>query len=201
MIRAALPLFATAALLAACQRSTETPAAPAEPAATPQAAPAAPAGKADPKAIWSRGVGALGAHTPFTVEAVQAAFPDAKVETAFLHAGGAPVPIITAFMDDTTALELQGGPDGKVSRILVQGGGFHGPQGETLLQKWPDAKFTPADCRMGEGRQVNAVVCKRAPADPIEYVFGVPGWTSSDMPPADVLAARAQLNEFVWTRP
>lgn len=195
MIRAAVPLLVSAALLAACERAAP----PAEASAPPPAA--APAGKVGPMTIWSRGVGALGAHTPFTVEAVQAAFPEATVEKAFLHDGGAPVPIITVQIGGEQALELQGDADGRVARILVQGGGFRGPGDEILLLNWSEAKFSPADCRMGQGRQMHALVCKRAAGDPVEYVFGVPGWTSNDMPAAEVLSAKAQLNEFVWTAP
>lgn len=196
MIRAALPVFVSAALLGACER----PAAPAEAAPAPAAAEPR-AAKADPGAVWTRGVGALGAHTPFTVEAVQAAFPDAVVEKAFLHEGDGTVPILAARIGGEQALEIQGDANGRVARILVQGGDFQGPAGERLLQKWIDAGFAPADCRMGEGRRKHAVVCKRSAADPIEYVFGVPGWASDDLPPTDVLIARAQLNEFVWTAP
>jgi hypothetical protein len=199
MFRAALPAFALAALISGCARPV-----PGEPAATPvrPAPPSAPAParKADPMVVWSRGVGAVGAHTPFTVEAVKTAWPEATVEKGFLHAGGAPVPIITVQFQDGR-LELQGGADGKVKTIRVDGGGFRGPGGETLSLPWSQAKFAISDCRMGDGRAVNALVCKRPGADNIAYVFGIRGWASNETPPAEVLTAKAFLSEFVWTAP
>lgn len=204
-----LLIAAPLALLAACGPA-EKPAAPAAgPAQVTDAAdpgrPTAPVARftpyeGGPLALDEYAVGPIAAQTPFTLEAIQARFPKARVKNAFLHgAGEAKTPIITVDQDGTGVLEVSGDPStGMVGEIRVAGGPAAGPRGEALLMKWSAADMDLPRCRMGQGRDRYGVICTQ-PGEPVlRYVFGVPGWTKDELPPADVLAAKAFLREFVW---
>jgi len=196
VIRRVLVLACAAALgLSACGRKEEQ--APAAPAVKQ----AEPARKADPYQVWTRGVGPISEHTAFTPEAVGQAFPELTVEKGFLHYGDAASPILTATGPQGQSMEIQGDVEGRIATIVVRGGAFRGPGGEPLLLKWPYANFAASDCRMGEGRFLNALVCRRNGEPRILYVFAVPGWASTAVPPPEVLSERAFLREFVWIAP
>jgi len=192
--RVSILAYVAALVLTACGRKEEE-------AAPAPAKSAAPARKADPYQVWTRGVGPISEHTPFTPEAVGQAFPDLTVEQAYLHQGDNAAPILRATGPQGQSMEIQGDVEGKVATIVVQGGPFRGPGGEPLLLKWPHANFAASDCRMGEGRFLNALVCRRNGEPRILYVFAVPGWASSAVPPPEVLSQRAFLREFVWIAP
>jgi hypothetical protein len=54
---------------------------------------------------------------------------------------------------------------------------------------------------MGDREFINALVCRKPGVKEIEYVFGIPNWTSNETPSARVLEERAFLREIVWTAP
>ncbi|HYD44912.1 MAG TPA: DUF1131 family protein [Phenylobacterium sp.] len=208
MIRSAAPSFLALALLAACGE----PATPPPPADAPVERPpppvATPPVTAPPAEPWTSGelkitpggVGPLSAATPFEREAVLALFPEARVEPSFLHFGEQTWPQITVEQGDALGLSIIETKPGQ-REVRVATGQVAGPNGETLLAKWTDARFDPANCQPGQGRDVNAVVCRRPDAPQITYVFAVPGWTQPTMPPAATLAEKAFIREIVWTPP
>lgn len=196
-------LAAPLALLAACG--------PADKPATPDAAAKAPAPAQGPVAVKitpytagplqvaAAGVGPINASTAFDQPTIAALFPKAQVKSAFIHFGeGPPGPIITVEQDQVPVLEIGKGAEGGIGEIRASGGDVRGPQGEALLAKWAELGFTPDQCRAGEGRTVNQVICVRPEAPSVFYVFGVPGWTKGGMPDQATLKAKAQLNEFIW---
>lgn len=150
--------------------------------------------------ITPGGVGPLSAATPFERAAVMALFPQARVEPGFLHFGDQTWPQITVEQGDALGLNLIETRPGQ-REIRVSAGKAVGPNGETLLTKWTDAKFDLSQCDAGDGRDVNAVVCRRPDAPQIAYVFGVPDWTQPIMPPPAILAEKAFIREIVWTPP
>ncbi len=212
MIQRFFLIAAALAPLAACGPAAETPAAPAASTAPVQVTdpvdpgrPNAPVARftpyeGGPLALDEYAVGPIAAQTPFTLEAIQARFPKAQVKKAFLHGDGETgTPIITVDQDGTGILEVSGDPStGMVGEIRVAGGPAAGPRGEALLMKWSAADMDLPRCRMGQGRDRYAVICTQ-PGEPVlRYVFGVPGWTKDELPPAQVLADKAFLREFVW---
>lgn len=188
------------ALLAACQPGSPQGE---DPADAPSAAetPVAPAPTANVSAVSAAGFGPIMAATPFDAEAIRALFPGARVEAEFLHGEGQPAPIITVTGPDETVLEIQGGGDGNVGEVMVSGGEFIGPVGETLLTAWPELGLTAADCEMGEGRFTGQPVCRKADAPNLAYVLAVPNWSRAELPDPTTLNGRARLAAFVWTRP
>ena len=193
-------LLPALALLAACQpASPESDDAAQAPAVEPDAPSPAPA--ADARVISAAGVGQITADTAFDAEAIRALYPDAEVRAEFLHGDGQPIPIITVIGADETALEIQGGGDGKVGQVMVSGGAFTGPGGETLMTAWPELGLTAADCQMGEGRFVGQPVCRKAGVANLAYVLAVPNWSRAELPDPTTLNGRARLAAFVWTRP
>ena len=158
-------------------------------------------GVIDRRAVSRRGVGPLRPETPFDREAVAALFPNAEVQAEFLHFGEETTPILTVTGQQETVLEIQGGPDGRVSQIVVLGGPFEGPGGARLLDSWPELGLAAADCVMGEGRFTGAPVCRREDAPNVALVLSVPGWTETDLPDPTTLNGRARLSAYVWTRP
>lgn len=208
MIRCAAPSLLALALLAACgEPATPPPPAdapvvrPPPPVATaPVVAPAAEPWTTGELKITPGGVGPLSAATPFEREAVLALFPQARVEPSFLHFGDQTWPQITVEQGDALALSIIETKPGQ-REVRVAGGQAAGPTGEALMARWPDAKFDPANCEPGQGRDVNAVVCRRPDVPQIAYVFGVPGWTHPTMPPVATLAEKAFIREIVWTPP
>jgi hypothetical protein len=204
---AALSLLALA-LLAACGE----PATPPPPADAPMVRPPPPVVTAPvttpPAEPWTSGelkitpggVGPLSAATPFEREAVLALFPEARVEPSFLHFGEQTWPQITVEQSDALGLSIIETKPGQ-REIRVASGQAAGPNGEALLARWADARFDTAGCEAGQGRDVNAVVCRRPDAPQITYIFAVPGWTQPTMPPAEILAEKAFIREIVWTPP
>ena len=209
MILRAVPALAALLLLAACgEPATPPPAAdaPIERPAPIVTAPVVP--PAPPAEPWTKGelkvapggVGPLSAATPFDRTAVVALFPYARVEPGFLHFGDQTWPQITVEQGDALGLTLIETKPGQ-REIRVAGGDVTGPGGEKLMAKWSDAGFEIGQCVAGEGRDVNALVCRRPDAPQIAYVFGIPGWTTGGVPPAATLAERAFIREIVWTPP
>jgi hypothetical protein len=202
----ALPALLT---LAACGEPATPPPAANAPVDRPVPAVVAPeVPPAPPAEPWTEGelkitpggVGPLSAATPFDRNAVIALFPQARVEPGFLHFGDQTWPQITVEQGDALGLSLIETRPGQ-REIRVSAGKVVGPNGETLMSKWPDAKFDPAQCTAGDGRDVNAVICRRPEAPHIAYVFGVPGWTQPTMPPLATLAEKAFIREIIWTPP
>ena len=196
----AVPLL----LLAACGPADKKTAAP--PAAAdvevPKSGPVAIAVTpyvGGPLHVRADGVGPITGETAFDLATIKALFPKAAVKSAFIHTGeGPPGPIITVEQDNVPLLEISKGAEGGIGEIRLAGGPIEGPRGETLLGKWAGLSFDIAQCRAGEGRTVNQVVCVRPEAPTVAYVFGIPDWGKGGLPPVDVLKAKGQLNEFVW---
>ncbi|MFT4252166.1 MAG: DUF1131 family protein [Caulobacter sp.] len=152
-----------------------------------------------PLQVAAAGVGPITAATAFDQPTIAALFPKAQVKSAFIHVGdGPPGPIITVEQDNVPLLEIGKGADGGISEIRLAAGDVRGPKGESLLARWEALGFTTDQCRAGEGRTVNQVICVRPEAPTVSYVFGVPGWTKGGVPDEKTLKAKAQLNEFVW---
>jgi hypothetical protein len=152
-----------------------------------------------PLHVRAEGVGPITAETAFDEATIKALFPKAMVKSAFIHVGeGPPGPIITVEQDNVPLLEIGKDAEGGIGEIRMAGGPVEGPKGEALLAKWADLGFDIAQCRAGEGRTVNQTICVRPEAPTVSYVFGVPGWTKGGLPPAEILSAKGQLNEFVW---
>lgn len=212
MRRAALglaPALAALLTLTACgEPATPPPAAdaPVERPVPPVTAPVAP--PAPPAEPWTSGelritpggVGPLSAATPFERAAVVALFPQARVEPGFMHFEDSTWPQIAVEQGDALGLTILEPKPGH-REIRVAGGQAVGPNGETLMAKWPDTGFEIGQCAAGEGRDVNALVCRRPNATQIAYVFGVPGWTTGGVPPAATLAEKAFIREIIWTPP
>jgi hypothetical protein len=190
----ALPLV----LLAACGPAKKSADDPKPEAKAPVAVAVAPyAG--GPLTVTKAGVGPISGSTAFDPPTLQALFPKAKVEQAFLHFGEGPAqPIITIEQDNTPLLEIGKTDEGAIAYVAASGGDIRGPKGEQLLAKWSDLGFTVDQCRAGQGREINQVICVRPEAATVSYVFGVPGWTEGGVPPEAVLKAKGQLNALVW---
>lgn len=152
-----------------------------------------------PLSVTKDGVGPITQATAFDLPTLKALFPKAKVEQAFLHFGEGPAqPIINVEQDNTPLLEVGKTDEGAIAYVAASGGDIRGPKGEQLLAKWADLGFTVEQCRAGQGREINQVICVRPEATTVSYVFGVPGWTKGGVPPEAVLKAKGQLNALVW---
>jgi hypothetical protein len=197
-MRVALILSASVVLLAGCQK----PAAPAQAPAV-GAAPAPVALTPAPYTggalnVTAEGVGPINAATPFDKAAIQALFPNAQVDAAFLHSGEEKTPILTVQADGNQLLQIEQGQPGKIGQVRVQGGDARGPAGETLLAPWKSARFDPTDCVPGQGSDRAALICRRKGGPDLGFIFGVPGWTSEEAPPVETLEAKAFIREFTW---
>jgi hypothetical protein len=190
----ALPLV----LLAACGPAKKAEAPPEAASKGPVTVAIAPyAG--GPLKIGKDGVGPINASTAFDLATLKALFPKAKVDSAFLHFSEGPAqPIITIEQDSVPLAEIGKTDEGEIAYVRVAAGDARGPKDERLLAKWADLGFTVDQCRAGEGREVNAVICVRPEASTVSYVFGVPGWTQGGVPPEATLKAKGQLNELIW---
>ena len=152
-----------------------------------------------PLRMTKDGVGPITAATAFDLATLKALFPKAKVEQAFLHFSQGPAqPIINVEQDNVPLAEIGKTDEGEIAYVRVAAGDARGPRDERLLAKWADLGFTVDQCRAGEGREVNAVICVRPEAPTVSYVFGVPGWTHGGVPPVTTLKDKAQLNELIW---
>ncbi|ADG08546.1 DUF1131 domain-containing protein [Caulobacter segnis] len=187
-------------LLAACGPAKKDEAAKgAEPDAKAPVAVAVAPYAGGPLTVGKDGVGPISGATAFDLPTLKALFPKAKVEQAFLHFGeGPPQPIINVEQDNTPLLEIGKTDEGAIAYVAASGGDIRGPKGEQLLAKWADLGFTVDQCRAGQGREINQVICVRPEAATVSYVFGVPGWTKGGVPPEAVLKAKGQLNALVW---
>ncbi len=194
----ALPLVMLAACGPAKKDEASAPAPEAAETKTPATVAVTPyAG--GPLKVTQDGVGPITAATAFDIPTIQALFPKAKVEQAFIHFGQGPaLPIINVEQDNVPLLEIGKGEEGAIGYIRAASDPVAGPRDEKLLAKWDAVGFTADQCRAGEGREINAVICVRADAPTVSYVFGVPGWTKGGVPPEATLKAKAQLNELHW---
>ena len=184
-------------LLAACGDREAKPA-----AAAPQVAPAAISAP-DPLSVRPTGVGPLEAGTPFDEAVIARAFPGATVERAFMHYGGKgeATPVLNVLAGGTQTLQVTGDARGGIGEITVTGGDYVAPGGERLMTPWSRTTLSIDDCGMGDGPTLHALVCRKKGAPEINYVIGIPGWTSGEPPSAEVLAEEAFLREMVWTAP
>jgi hypothetical protein len=152
-----------------------------------------------PLQVRADGVGPVTGATAFDAPTLAALFPKAVVKSAFLHSGPGPAaPIITVEQNQIPMMEVSKGEDGELASIRLEGGDVRGPKDETLLTKWSALGLNIANCRAGQGRDVNAVVCARPEAPNVQYLIGLPGWTKGGLPPVEALNAKGQLNGFVW---
>lgn len=192
----ALPLV----LLAACGPAKKDEAAKAPEVATkgPVTVAVAPYAGGILK-VTKDGVGPINGSTAFDLATIKVLFPKAKVDNAFLHFGEGPAqPIINVEQDNVPLAEIGKTDEGEIAYVRVNAGDVRGPKDEQLLAKWADLGFTVDQCRAGEGREINAVVCVRSEAPTVSYVFGIPGWTKGGVPPEATLKAKGQLNELIW---
>lgn len=189
-------------LLAACgpARKDERSAAPAAEGATKAPVRVAIAPYAGgPLRVSNDGVGPINDSVAFDLATLKVLFPKAKVESAFLHFGeGPPQPIINVEQDNVPLAEIGKTDEAEIAYVRVEAGEARGPQDEALLAKWTDLGFTVAQCRAGEGRDVNQTICVRPEAPNVSYVFGVPGYTGRSLPTEAALKAKGQLNAFIW---
>ncbi len=187
-------------LLAACGPAKKDEAASAaKPAAKAPVAFAVAPYAGGPLTVGKDGVGPISGATAFDLPTLKALFPKAKVEQAFLHFGeGPPQPIINVEQDNVPLLEIGKTDEGALAYVAASGGDIRGPKGEQLLAKWADLGFTVDQCRAGQGREINQVICVRPEATTVSYVFGVPAWTQGGVPPEAVLKAKGQLNALIW---
>jgi hypothetical protein len=195
----ALPLLA----LAACGPAKNDEAA--APAAAADAGTKAPVRVAiapyagGPLKVSNDGVGPINSSVAFDLNTLKVLFPKAKVEQAFLHFGEGPAqPIINVEQDNVPLAEIGKTDEAEIAYVRVNAGDARGPKDERLLAKWDGLGFTVDQCRAGEGREVNMTICVRPEAPNVAYVFGVPGYTGTAVPPEATLKAKGQLNEFVW---
>ena len=191
----ALPLV----LLAACgpAKKDETPAPAAGEEAPVRVAIEPYAG--GPLKISDDGVGPINGSVAFDLNTLKVLFPKAKVEQAFLHFGEGPAePIITIEQANVPLAEVGKTDEAGIAYVRVEAGEARGPKDEQLLAKWADLGFAVDQCRAGEGRDINQVLCIRPEAPNVAYVFGVPGYTGKAVPPEAALKAKGQLNAFVW---
>ena len=152
-----------------------------------------------PLTVGVDGVGPITSATAFDLPTFKVLFPRAVVAQAFLHVGtGRPQPIINVEQNQIPLMEVSKGEDGDLGSIRLEGGDVRGPKDETLLTKWSALDLDIANCRAGEGRDLNTVVCARPDAPNVAYLIGVPGWTKGGLPPVELLNAKGQLNGFVW---
>lgn len=190
-------------LLAACgpaEKKAEGPAAP--PVEAGQSGPVAVAVTPyvdGPLNVRADGIGPITSATAFDPPTLSALFPKAVVKSAFLHFGPGPAqPIITVEQNQVPLMEISKNEDGGLGPIRLEAGEVRGPKDEVLLTKWAALGLDIANCRAGEGRDVNTVVCARPEAPNVSYLIGVPGWTKGGLPPVEVLNEKGQLNGFVW---
>lgn len=188
-------LLSAALCLAGCGDRADPPAV----ARAAEGADGAPAVKSGPFDVTERGVGPLGSATRFTADAVRAAYPDAEVRRQVFQIAENSEPTLRADAADGTALEVFGDASGGLSTVVVLGGPFKGPGGETLLQPWAETGFRREQCRAGEGRWLNAAVCRRPESSAVQVVFAVPGWTGRDLADETTLRERGKVSAFVWT--
>lgn len=165
----------------------------------PASAPEEPAVAVDPLAVTETGVGPITAETRFDAAALQALFPGAEVEAAYLTTAGQTVPILAVAAPEPGALTVFAAEDGTVGRVSVQAGPYRGPNGATLGAAWPELGLTASDCVMGEGEFAGNPVCRRADSPNVAYVLAVPRWRGQDLPDATTLNGRATLAALVWT--
>jgi len=152
-----------------------------------------------PLTVGKDGVGPISGSTAFDLPTLKALFPEAKVDQAYLHFGEGPAqPIITIEQDNTPLLEIGKTDEGAIAYVAASGGDIRGPKNEQLLAKWGDLGFTIDQCRAGQGREINQVICVRPEAATVSYVFGVPGGTQGGAPLEAALRAKGQLNALVW---
>lgn len=152
-----------------------------------------------PLTVRAEGVGPINASTAFDLPTLRALFPKAVVEQAFLHLGSGPAqPIINVEQSQIPLMEISKGEDGGLGSIRLEGGDVRGPRDETLLTTFSALDLDVRNCRAGEGRDVNGVVCVRPEAPNVSYLIGVPGWTKGGLPPVSTLNAKGQLNGLVW---
>lgn len=186
------------ALLAACGPAKQSQDAPKSDAKAPVALAVAPY-VGGPLTVTKGGVGPISEATAFDLPTLKALFPKAKVEQAFLHFGEGPAqPVIIVEQDNAPLLEIGKTDEGTIGYVAAAAGDIQGSKGETLLARWADLGFTVEQCRAGQGREVNQVICVRPEAATVSYVFGVPGWTKGGVPPEATLKAKGQLNALVW---
>lgn len=94
-----------------------------------------------------------------------------------------------------------GTDDPMIGRVRLVGGPVRGAHGETLGMSWTKAGFDLSQCEVGEGRDVNTVVCARAQEGAVTYIFVIPGWDSEEVPPESLLRAKGYLKTIAWTPP
>lgn len=152
-----------------------------------------------PLTVGVDGVGPITSATAFDLPTFKVLFPRAVVAQAFLHVGtGRPQPIINVEQNQIPLMEVSKGEDGDLGSIRLEGGDVRGPKDEILLTKWSALGLDIANCRAGEGRDINTVLCARPEVPNVAYLIGVPGWTKGGLPPVELLNAKGQLNGFVW---
>jgi hypothetical protein len=173
------------ALLAACgpaEKAVEPASAPAPAASTPVTGSLL--------ALDEYAVGPIMAQTPFKAEAIQALLSNDKVETE-----GA---VIIVARDGAKMLDIHAEPGlTTVGEIHIAGRLAVGPRGEVFGMPWPKLEVPLKRCWMGQDAYRHAVICTQPGESVLRYVFEVPGWTSDDLPPVEVLA-KATLRDFIW---
>jgi hypothetical protein len=152
-----------------------------------------------PLQVRADGVGPINAATAFDAPTLAALFPKAMIKSAFLHFGTGPAqPIITVEQNQIPMMEISKNEDGGLGSIRLEGGDVRGPKDEILLTQWSALNLQIDNCRAGEGRDINIVICARPEAPNVSYLIGVPGWTKGGLPPVETLNTKGQLNGFVW---
>ena len=150
--------------------------------------------------VTDSGVGSITASTPFTVDAIQAAFPAMEVTTETQSAEGVEYTVIVASDGSGMAMKVEPTVDDKIYRVSAMSSQFSGASGHTVGESFSSiyGDAIPSDCFPGVEAIADAVSCPAPESQSVRYVFKG-GWGPlQGQLPSDAELQGSTLDMMFW---
>ena len=150
--------------------------------------------------ITDSGVGSITTATPFSVEAIQSAFPNMEVTTETQMAEGMEYTIIIASDGSGRAIEVESTMDSQLYRVSATSPQFSGTSGHSIGDSFGDIYESAANnqCSPGVEGGADTVICTAPGSEGVRYVFeGDWGFLQGQLP-SEAELMDATLTSIFW---
>ncbi|MFK8184333.1 MAG: DUF1131 family protein [Phormidesmis sp.] len=151
--------------------------------------------------VTDSGIGSLTPSTPFSLEAVQSAFPNMNVTTTTQSAEGTNYTVLVVSEGNSEMMKIEPtGDESLIYRVKVTDTQFSGNSGHTIGDTFAEVYggTIPNSCVSGIDEASGFVLCTAPSSQNVQYAFTGDWAYTFDQLPADAALSSGVLQQIVW---